>query len=184
MSTNITPEICGQESVYVPELDSCDECDRLAIEFENARAEAVAAASDAQTYAGQAAQSAADAEAVKSQVQTIASDAVTNITNLASDTESAFNTYITQAREILEQIIGATISRHTQTFTSTANQSEFTFAPTGYTYNVTDYYTVYVNGLKLTPSEFTQNQNVITLATPISLAGQTVEIVVDRATEE
>lgn len=73
-----------------------------------------------------------------------------------------------------------TASRFTQEFSTTANQSVFTFAPTGYTYNALDIYSVYINGLRLPASQYSKNDNVVTVTTPISQANQIVEIVVDK----
>ena len=48
MSNNIRPDICGQEQIHVPPLQECDECDRLAQEFEQAKEDAIQAAADAE----------------------------------------------------------------------------------------------------------------------------------------
>lgn len=167
MSVNsIIPSVCAEDALYMPELEPCDECDRLEAEFQEAL-------EDAQSAAAQAEGSKNSAEAYAE----AAEDAKEDAEGVKTDVEAL----LAEAREILEEIRGAGISRFTQVFTTVANQSEFIFSPTGYEYNVADYYSVYINGLKCVPSDFTKNGNVITLVIPISLAGQTVEIVVDAA---
>lgn len=54
MSIPMNPSMCSDDPVYVPSYKYCDECDRLATEFEEARQEAVQAAADAQEFAGEA----------------------------------------------------------------------------------------------------------------------------------
>lgn len=147
--------------IYLPELPVCNDCSRLEIEFAQALEDAQAAAADAQEAAENAETEARKAEQAEQDI---------------SGVQEAVAAMLVEAREILDQIRGAGIGKYTQTFITTANQSQFTFAPQGYEYNVSDYFNVYVNGLKLLPEEFTRADNVITLVTPISLANQKVEI--------
>lgn len=61
MSIPMNPSICSDDPVYVPEYKYCNECDRLATEFEEARQEAVQAAADAQEFAADAKEAAENA---------------------------------------------------------------------------------------------------------------------------
>lgn len=162
--------------IYVPKLPVCDECDRLAIEFEQALEASKAAAADAQESAENASTSATEAKNEADRAEDIKED--------VQGIEVLMNEILAEAREILDQIRGAGFGRYSQTFTTIANQSEFNFDPQGYEYSVSDYYSVYVNGLKLRPDEFTRADNVVTLVTPISLANQKVEIVAETSPEE
>lgn len=170
-SMNIKPSICGDNQIYAPGSGSCDECDRLAMEFEEAKEQAINAAADAQGLA----ETAQEAASRASEEASAAGVAMESTETYKTEVEALLE----EARQILEQIRGAGLGKYSQTFTTTANQATFTFAPTGYTYAATDFYSVYVNGLKLTPQEFTKADNVITLNTPVSLAGQTVEVIAE-----
>lgn len=169
MSNNIKPSICEQESIYVPSIEPCDECDRLEAEFEKALEDAQAAALQAQGSADSAEAFAQSAEDAK---------------DGAEDAEADVLAMLEEAREILQQIRGASINRFTKTYTTTADQSVFEFSVIGYEYHPGDYFSVYINGLKCVPTDFIQDETEITLVTPISLAGQTVEIVVDAIDRE
>ena len=168
MSNNITPSICDEGSMYMPPIGECDECDRLATEFEQAKEDAIQAATDSQGYAEQSEAAKQGAEAAQEGAEQAESD--------SEHLRDSMLDILAEAEYILEQIHVALTGRLSQVFTTEANQSSFTFAPPGYIYEEGDYYEVYVNGLKLTPLEYTVSANVVNLVTPISLAGQTVEI--------
>ena len=51
---DMTPNMCGEDMLYVPELDKCNECDRLAAEFEQALEDAKSAVVDASEEADRA----------------------------------------------------------------------------------------------------------------------------------
>ena len=170
-NNKIIPSICEQEGVYTPELEPCDECDRLEAEFEQTLEDAQHAAADAQGYAEDASGYATEAATQAG----LAEDAKEDADLIKADVEAMLE----EARQILYQITGASINRFSQVFITTAGQSVFLFTAPGYEYSAGDYYSVYINGLKCIPSDFTKDMNEITLTTPVSLAGQTVEIVVD-----
>ena len=162
--------------INLPEIGTCDECDRLAIEFEQAKQDALQAAADAQGYAE-------DSETAKQDAITAKQGAE----DARDDSEELHQTMLGilgQAQAILEQVRIAATGRLSQVFTTTANQSTFVFSPSGYTYSEGDYFEVYVNGLKLTSLEYTYERNVVTLTTPIMLADQTVEILAYISAED
>lgn len=82
-----------------------------------------------------------------------------------------------ETSELLGRVISASNKKYTKNWGLAEEQDEFEFTATGYTYNSFDTYEVYINGLKLDGSEFTQVENVVTLNNAIS-AGNTVEIIV------
>lgn len=161
--------ICGDDAIYVPPHGTCDECDRLAQEFEEARQEAVASAKDAKTYAEQAEESATEA----GESATSAKESADNAKVTLADTEA-----------ILEQVQSVQGQRFEQDYTTSGGSiSVLTFNPSGYTYNETDRYSVYVNGLRLNENEYSRNKNIITLANPITETGQVISMVVDTSVD-
>lgn len=163
MSNTIRPEICKQEQVYTPALEPCDECDRLAAEFEEARNEAVQAAADA-IEASESAQASA----------TIATEA----SEVASTSASSASESADLAQEALTTIQGMVKGQFIMDYETMGLTESITFTAEDYTYSAGDRYEVYINGLRLNKSEWSQNENVVTLETPITQANQIVEIIV------
>lgn len=80
--------------------------------------------------------------------------------------------------ELLGRVISISNKRYVKDWDITDEQDEFEFTATDYTYNDSDTYEVFVNGLKLADSEFTRSENSVILNSSISGTGNTVEIIV------
>ena len=179
MANNLIPGICGQDGIYVPGSGSCDECDRLAQEFEEARKEAVEAAHDSQEFAGDAQRYANNAANSASSASTYR-DQAQNYMGQAKDYRDQAKDYRDEAQQATASVMNYTTKRFIQDFTTSGVTSSLTFAPTGYAYLNTDAYSVYINGLRLNESEYTRSSNVITFNTPITESDQVIEVVVER----
>lgn len=81
-------------------------------------------------------------------------------------------------QDMLGRVISIGNKTYTKTWNVTEEQDEFVFTADGYTYNESDTYEVFVNGLKLADSEFTRSENSVILNSSISGTGNTVEIIV------
>lgn len=80
-------------------------------------------------------------------------------------------------QDMLGRVISISNKIYTKAWNVTEEQDEFVFTADGYTYNESDTYEVFVNGLKLSESEYTRNEDSVVLGSSIS-AGNTVEIIV------
>lgn len=87
-----------------------------------------------------------------------------------------------EAIEVIDQATSLDRQQYTQTFVTTGTTSTVSFMPSGYVYNDSDVYSVYVNGLRLSDSEYTRNDSIITFTTPISGSGNVIQVVVDTYT--
>lgn len=105
-----------------------------------------------------------------------------NPTVIFEDPEG-YATNITEKMNEAEAIFAAAMSAeehvYEKTYSVTTPTSQFTFNPTGYTYGSGDRFEVYVNGLKLDSSAYSNNSNVITIDASVSGDGNPdiVEIV-------
>ena len=117
----MNPSMCGDDPIWVPEYKYCDECDRLAQEFEEARQEAINAAADAQrfVYDGEAwATGKRDGipvppsdEAYQNNAEYY-KDVTETIASTASDSESHAAQSATQASNSANAALNASASAH------------------------------------------------------------------------
>lgn len=105
-----------------------------------------------------------------------------NPTVIFEDPEG-YATNITEKMNEAEAIFAAAMAaeehRYEKTYSVTTPTSQFTFNPTGYTYGSGDRFEVYVNGLKLDSSAYSNNDNLITIDAGVSGSGapDVVEII-------
>lgn len=93
--------------------------------------------------------------------------------NIASSSAS-------QAVQALAEAESMATKRFTKRFVVSSQPiSEIEFSMSGYTYEPTHRYMVFVDGLKLNEGEYTLSNNVITFANPVSVVGSVIDIVVD-----
>jgi hypothetical protein len=94
----------------------------------------------------------------------------------ASASESA-----AQAQSALAQATAYAVKHFMQKWVTTSSAfSEFTFAPEGYAYTNSDYFEVYINGLKLDDDKYERSGATITLEQAIRQAGNVAEVCVTK----
>ena len=102
-------------------------------------------------------------------------------TTLWNQYDAAFEDWFTQVKETLAT---ATMLRKLEQIFTTTSATVTSFTVTdyipSYKYSI-DILEIYVNGLRLNESDFTQSQATVTLATPITHAGAEVELVVYKS---
>ena len=97
----MNPSMCGDDPIWVPSYKYCNECDRLAEEFEEARKEAVDAAADAQDFRDAASESATNAATSERNASDSASDAA-EAQRKAEDAQEAAETAQGKAEDAQE----------------------------------------------------------------------------------
>ena len=194
---SLNPKICGQSPITLPG------CDEGSCEAQIAQAKAELREEFAESQSAQSEELRGEITQAKDEAIETASD-YDNATNKPSingvtlegdkSTEDLGIPVVTpeqaaaaeQAEQILNEAIETMNRVYTfekkvfvQDFTTSGTTSTVTFNPTGYAYSDTDRYSVYINGLRLNEDEFTKNNNVITLVTPVTQSGQVIEVVVE-----
>ena len=126
----MNPSMCGDDPIWVPSYKYCNECDRLAEEFEQARQEAVTAAGDAQEFAGNAENSAnsasgsaSDAESAKNLAIGARDDAISakNLAVSAKDDAVSAKDLAVGARD--DAVSAKTAAQEAQTAAEAAAES-------------------------------------------------------------
>lgn len=139
-------------------------------------AEVMATLTDAIGAAEDAADDAADSAEDASDSATEAANSATTATQKADHVE-----------QVLSRAISIGAKRYSQKFTfdSSTTVSTKTFNPTGYTYNSTDVFSVYLDGAKLTDDSYSVSSSaVVTFSPALSVTSSNVlEIVADTDVE-